>query len=88
MRLEEKPMPCPAGAWLANVLALLTLFLLPLYMPTGYVKLVDAKFRLLLWLAGGGAGAVLLSWVVSRAKGQRRSRPGWTLPGCRCQLCV
>lgn len=25
MRLEEKPTPCPAGAWPANVLALLTL---------------------------------------------------------------
>ena len=75
MRLEEKPTPCPAGAWPANVLALLTLLMLPLYMPTGYVKLVDAKFRLLLWLAGGGAGAVLLGWVVSRAKEQRRNLP-------------
>ena len=75
MRLEEKPTPCPAGAWPANVLALLTLLLLPLYMPTGYVELVDAKFRLLLWLAGAGTVVVLLGWAVSRAKGQRRSLP-------------
>lgn len=62
MRLEEKPRACPAGALPANVLALLVILLLPLYVPTGYVGLIDAKFRLLLWLAGLGTVAVLLLW--------------------------
>ena len=76
MRWEEKPAPCPAGALPANVLALLALLLLPIYMPNGYVELVEAKFRLLLWLAAGGGIVVLAYWAVSHAKGQRRSLPG------------
>ena len=79
MRLEEKPRACPAGALPANVLALMVLLLLPLYMPTGYVGLIDAKFRLLLWLAGLGTAAVLIGWGYSRAKGQRRSLPKWDI---------
>ena len=60
MHLPERPLRCAPAAITGNVLTLAALLLLPLYMPSGYVGLVDAKFHLLLWLAG--AGAALLVW--------------------------
>ena len=60
MHLPERPLRCAPAAIAGNVLTLAALLLLPLYMPSGYVGLVDAKFHLLLWLAG--AGAALLVW--------------------------
>lgn len=54
MHLPERPLRCAPAAIAGNVLTLAALLLLPLYMPSGYVGLVDAKFHLLLWLAGGG----------------------------------
>lgn len=60
MHLPERPLRCAPAAVAGNVLTLAALLLLPLYMPSGYVGLVDAKFHLLLWLAG--AGAALLVW--------------------------
>ena len=60
MHLPERPLRCAPAAIAGNVLTLAALLLLPLYMPSGYVGLVDAIFHLLLWLAG--AGAALLFW--------------------------
>lgn len=87
MHLPERPLRCAPAAIAGNVLTLAALLLLPLYMPSGYVGLVDAKFHLLLWLAGralrcwsGGCG-----WACAAAP-----LPfGWIWqPHCRCRCSV
>lgn len=87
MHLPERPLRCAPAAIAGNVLTLAALLLLPLYMPSGYVGLVDAKFHLLLWLAG--AGAALLVWRLWLGLRGRALPFGWIWqPHCRCRCSV
>ena len=72
MRLPKKPHPCPPGALAANTAALAALVWLPLYMPCGYVGLVQHKFALLLVIVLCASAGALVSWGYSALHGRRR----------------